>query len=220
MNGMKTLAALATVALAALSPVTASASEIVDAAGDYLATYTGPTAPDLDVLGLKVFMSGGNFHVTATQAGPTGASGTAGGFFVFGVNRGAGTAGFAGLGLDKVLFDSVIIARNDGTGTLIVFGNAPVALTPDQFSFSGNTVRLNIAAALLPSSGFGEGRYGWNLWPRAPGAGDAFLADFAPDNATITAVPEPASWALMIAGMGMGGGALRCRNRRTTSTLA
>jgi hypothetical protein len=61
------------------------------------------------------------------------------------------------------------------------------------------------------------GRYGFNLWTRI-GITDTFptnFADFAPDNGTFAAVPEPTSWALMILGVGAMGAALRSARRKT-----
>ena len=194
----------------AMLPDTASATVWADPAGDFLPTYVGPHDGDLDVLSLDVKTLGTDFLVTATLAGPTGAAGTVGGFYVFGVNRGAGTAGFAAFGLNKVLFDRVIIVRNDGTG--LIPGVGPLA--PSAFSFVGNTVNLKIPFASLTSTGFDPYHYGWNLWPRAPGTGFSAISDFAPNNATIAAAPEPATWALMLLGLGLAGAGLR-RHRAT-----
>jgi hypothetical protein len=71
-----------------------------------------------------------------------------------------------------------------------------------------------IPLADLPSNGFTAAQYRYNLWPRdgLNTADNGQIADFAPDASSFTAsVPEPAAWALMIAGFGLVGAALRRR---------
>ena len=73
-----------------------------------------------------------------------------------------------------------------------------------------------LSLALLPSTGFDVADYRINLWTR-DGSGNAHIADFAVDGGTFGvvdlrgAVPEPATWALMIAGFGAVGASLRRR---------
>jgi hypothetical protein len=195
----------------------AAAGTIIDPAGDFLSTYTGPRNGDLDVTGLTVTLNpSGIFRVTTTLAGNVGL--TPGAFYVYGVNRGAGTAGFASLGLNNVLFDRVIIVRQDATISAAGVGPA---------QFSGNTITFDIDGnnALMASTGFTLGQYGWNLWPRAATTsagvaitGNPAISDFAPNNATIAAVPEPSSWALMLAGLGLTGWAMRRKPRHAHLT--
>jgi hypothetical protein len=202
------LAAILAIAIAA--PVAAVTR--TDAANDYLPTYTGVKNGDLDVLNFSAIRAGSGVVLSSTQNGAVGT--TAGGIYVWGVNRGAGTAGFGvSLGLDKVLFDAVVVLLPNGTGRVVTFGASTVvtALAAGAVTVSGNTITGTVPYALLPSSGFTTGRYGYNLWPRIGGGTVANIADFAPNNATITsgAVPEPASWALMVAGFGLVGIARR-----------
>ena len=86
-------ALLATLLLAA--PNTARAT-IIDPAGDFLPTYTGPKDPGLDVISANVTLVGGQFVLTATMAGPIAPLLTSlpGALFVWGVDRGAGTQRF------------------------------------------------------------------------------------------------------------------------------
>ena len=56
-----------------------------------------------------------------------------------------------------------------------------------------------------------------NLWPRMPGTDFDEIADFAPNNSTFAAVPEPASWGLMILGLGALGAAMRGRRHGIAS---
>jgi hypothetical protein len=77
-----------------------------------------------------------------------------------------------------------------------------------------------ISGSLLPSTGFANKLdYTWNLWPRDGGlaAGFTQIADFAPDNANFTTspVPEPATTAMLLAGMAAIGG-LQLRRRRVS----
>ncbi|MBC8104878.1 MAG: hypothetical protein H7Z41_20070, partial [Cytophagales bacterium] len=78
-------------------------AQAVDPLGDFLPTYLGVQGGDLDVLSTGATYDGNNFLFTATLNGVVGT--TTGGFYVWGVNRGTGTAGFSSLGLDGVLFD-------------------------------------------------------------------------------------------------------------------
>ncbi len=207
---------LAAFALAVGLAPSATATVIADPAGDFLATYTGPQGADLDVTSLKIGMSGGNLNVHTVLNGNVGL--TPGGFYVYGVNRGAGVAGFAALGLDRVLFDSVVIIRQDRSGTIVI-GGVPTVIA-NFATFASNMIDFTIDPALLPSTGFTPDRYGWNLWPRAPGGGFANISDFAPNNATIAAVPELASWAMMLSGFALAGGILRRRPSHTRRVIA
>lgn len=196
---LKRLAALTT---AAAAPLPALAVDgITDRPGDFLPTFAGSTAStDLDVIAATVTYNPGTnlFMFTSTQSGPVGL--TPSGFYVWGVNRGAGTAGFAANGLPGILFDRVMILRPDGTGSI-----GATALPAGSVLISGNTISATVSGTLFPSTGFAPANYTFNLWPRdgAVGAGFSQISDFAPDNSNFTAtvVPEPGSQALMSLGL-------------------
>ena len=88
------------------------------------------------------------------------------------------------------------------------------ALAPRRESWSGDTIVGSVAASLLRSLGLDPSAYGWNLWPRdGTVAGNAAISDFAPDasDATVTAVPEPASFAMLGLGLALTGAVARRR---------
>jgi hypothetical protein len=209
---------LATLALAG----SAHAIGIVDAKGDWVPGYSGPTGGDLDVVGAYVTynVKSDAFVFVATLDDDIGT--TAGAFYVWGVNRGAGTARFAGNGIAGVLFDTVVVLNQDGSGAVNRLAGAGAGATPlaagTAQSF-GSTIVVTVAGSLLASNGFAKTDYTWNLWPRAgaPLSGFAAISDFAPDNSnmlvtTVGAVPEPTS-ALLLAG-GLALLALGARRRR------
>lgn len=202
-------AALACVVCAA--PALAQTQTVTDATGDFLATYTGPKLGDLDVTSFSVSYDATDklFTLGATFAGAI----TAGtpGFYVYGVNTGKGAIRpFGGIGQGNVIFDQAIVVQKDGTGSI-----GGKALDSNWIAIAGNILTVKVPLSLLPSTGFTPQHYGFNLWPRA-GAGNAGISDFAPENATLSAaVPEPATWGMLMVGAGLAGGMLRYRRRRT-----
>ncbi len=199
---LKRPAAALLAAVAAASPMAALAVDgITDRPGDFLATFAGSaSALDLDVVAATVTYNTATdiFTFTSTQSGAVGLTPT--GLYVWGVNRGAGTAGFAANGLNGVLFDRVVLLRPDGTGSI-----GATALPAGSVLISGNTISATVSGSLLPSTGFAKNNYTFNLWPRDGGlaAGFTQISDFAPDNSNFTAsvVPEPGSLALMSLGL-------------------
>ena len=107
-------------------------------------------------------------------------------------------------------------------GTATVGGNSLTV------AIAGNEFIVTVPVALLPSTGATPQNYGFNLWPRAGSTvtGNSQITDFAPDNAllavsgVVTAVPEPATWAMMLLGFGAIGAAMRFRRDRRPQTLA
>lgn len=195
---------------------------VTDAIGDYVPGYAGSKAGDLDVLSAFVSYNRSldRFFFSGTMAAPIGTS--PGGFYVWGLDRGKGTARFAANGISGVLFDSVVVLRPDGTGTVTRLVSDPAGpITSTQLTgvatILGDTLSGQINGALLPSLGFAKADYTWNLWPRdgTLPAGFGQIADFAPDNSNVqvTAVPEPAS--ALLVGFGLGATAWAGRRRQT-----
>jgi len=176
---------------------------ITDPQGDFLATFAGSSAShDLDVLAASVFYNPTTdiFTLTATLDGAPGSTPT--GFYVWGVNRGAGTAGFASLGINGVRFDRVIILRPDLTGAIGGVG----ALPAGSVTVSGNVITGTISGSLLPSTGFNKLDYTFNLWPRDTSApGFSAISDFAPNNANFTATPVPEPSTALLSALGLAG---------------
>jgi hypothetical protein len=198
------------VALLATPLLSHALDGISDPANDFLPTFAGSvTSADLDVLSASVFYdpTADIYRLVSTQAGAVGSTAT--GIYVWGVNRGAGTAGFAANGITGVRFDRTVVLRPDGTGSI-----GGVALPAGSVTVSGNTIVGVISGALLPSTGFNKIDYTWNLWPRNSAfTGFAAISDFAPDNAnfTSTPIPEPSQLALWACGLAVVGGLARRR---------
>ncbi len=188
---------------------------IIDPTGDFLSTYAFTKGADLDVTAANVTFDGSRFALSATLNGAIGT--TAGAFYVFGIDRGAGTERFntgvlpIGAG---IRFDSVFILRPDGTGAFNdLLTNVSTPLAAGNIQVSGNTISGTLLLSLATSQGQAASEYGFNLWPRLGAGNNNQISDFAPDNSSFraTAVPEPASLSLL--GLGVAGMAALRRRR-------
>ena len=199
----------------------AAAASVVDAANDIIPSFVGTATPDLDVTNFAVSLNPAQnvFTIGATLAGDINPANA--GFYVIGVNTGHGAAApFAAIGEPNVTFDQVIVVQKNGTATV---GNNSLTV-----SIAGNEFIVTVPLALLPSTGATPQNYGFNLWPRAGSTvtGNSQITDFAPNNALLgvngilPAVPEPASWAMMLLGFGAIGIAIRYRRERRRTRIA
>lgn len=204
-------------AAVALATPAAALAAVTDAAGDFLPTYTGPQAGDLDILEAGALLGAADVTLTTVLNGSVGT--TAGAFVAFGVNRGAGTPGLLQSTMPMIgahaAHDAVVLLRPDLTGTVVLIGAGPPVFTnlaPGAISVAGDTIQGVIPLSLLPSTGFAVADYRYTAWTRSAPGSNAFVADFAPDDSTFrAAVPEPATWGLMILGFGASGSLLRRR---------
>ncbi len=191
---------------------------IADPQGDFIGTYAGPQAGDVDVLfAYSIFdQSSSTFTFGATMSAPIGTTNLA--QYIWGIDRGTGTArlntGLTPVG-SGVKFDAVIALNNLGGGTINLLPGA-TALAPGAVSIAGNNITVTVAASALPTKGFSFDQYQWNLWPRVGSGNNNQISDFAPNNSTlgvlaITPVPEPDALAMMLAGLGVVGVVARRR---------
>lgn len=189
----------------------AHATTVSDPTGDFLGSFLGNHDADLDVtsFGVSYDAATTTFTLNATLAGAINPA--LPGLYVIGVNTGTGAiAPFAGIGEPNVVFNQVAVVQK--TGATTIGANALTA------TILNNTFSLLVPLSLLPSTGFAPENYGWNLWPRNGLGNNNQISDFAPENSTIAAIPEPSTWAMMLAGFGVLGGVLR--RRRTAKAAA
>ncbi|TMH12901.1 MAG: PEP-CTERM sorting domain-containing protein [Betaproteobacteria bacterium] len=195
-------------ALAAALTAAFNAHAVVDATGDFLASFTGTHNAALDIVAADVSFdaAAGNFLLHAQTSGAI--AGAPNVTYVFGFNRG-GTANtpFGAIGLPDIAFNATAQLRADGTGAV-----GANAVTPNII---GNEIFGTVSASLLPSNGFAAQDYTWALWTIDTGiTGLARNADFAAStNLAVAAVPEPETYALMLAGIGVVGVVARRRSR-------
>lgn len=199
-----------------------SAATIHDPAGDFLGSYTGQQNSDLDILSASILRSETGVRLSVAMAGPVGSS--ANSLIVWGIDRGAGTARL-GMGappdVANVLFDAVYVMLPNGTARLVTFANGvpTINVLPNSLVIDGNGSWGIAPLSLLPSTGFAVADYRYSLWSRqrvnpASDGTNAEIADFLLDGSSARAsVPEPAAWAMMVAGFGLVGSAVRSRRR-------
>lgn len=158
---------------------TAAAAALTDPQGDFIPSYIGPKNGDLDVLAFQGVYNGSTIRLDATLNGAPGA--TSGGLYVWGLQRGQGTARFGAIA-PGVVFDAVVSITPGGvTSVRDLVSGAAVTLPASATVITGNKISVTFDASVLPSLGLSTPRYLINLWPRNGGA-NANISDFAPDN--------------------------------------
>lgn len=190
-----------------------------DPGGDFLGSYTGPQRSDLDIGSGQVSFHGTDFTFRSVVNGTIGAPGS---LQVWGINRGAGTPrlslGSPSIG-GSVNFDAVAVFFANGTGRVVTFpaAGAPTITPLNTIHVNGRGLTGVVPAALLPSRGFAPENYSFTLWSRqrvnaAVDGTNAEIADFLPNIGGINAaVPEPATWAMLVSGFGLAGAMMRRR---------
>lgn len=200
--------ALALLPFAFSSP--AAATVVSDPVGDILPTFAGTSSPDLDVTSFSVDFTGSAFFLQAVFAGNINPA--TGALYAIGVDTGTGPiAPFGDIGQPNVTFNQVIVV-NGATGA------GSVGANPLTVNIAGNMFSLSVPLSLLPSTGAQPGDYGFNIWPRVGLGNNNQISDFAPNNALLTTVPEPATWLTMLLGFGLAGTALRYRRSHRMKT--
>jgi PEP-CTERM motif len=216
-------------AAAALCTLPVHAQFVPDPVGDFLPGYTGPTLPSLDVLfAYGLWTPATNTFTLGAVMGGAILAMPAGSSLIWGLDRSGVNApeSFA-LGSPAtgggVNFDATVVYTvNTGAVTVAQrpgFVAAGALPANPVLNITGNVITLDFNAAALPSLGRSFAQYTWNLWPRSA-PGNAGIPDFAPNPvslpgttpadrygdamapfATVAVVPEPASAALMLAGV-------------------
>jgi hypothetical protein len=210
------------------------ATTITDPIGDFLGTFKdgAPRNADLDVTSASATYDSNFIYLSTTLAGNIGL--TANGLYVWGVDRGGATDILNHLpnpvGAD-VTFNAIVILAPDGSGAVVLVNPdgtpaaPPTPLASGAVTIAADTISAIIPRDLLPSSGADIGDYRFNVWPRIVGINsNDQVADFGPnagagDDSTFeaSAIPEPASWALMITGLVSFAGATLRRRRTLTA---
>lgn len=160
-----------------------------DPVGDFLPGYTGPRDAGLDVVSYEAVLVGDRVVFAGEMAGPIAPTQALGGLYIIGVDRGRGTARFAGrtpvIG-PNVLWDSVVRVNPDGTGLFNnVVGGVSTPLSPADITIDGNTFTARVPVSLmLPAATRPPGEWTYNLWPRnsAVIGNNAAVPDLAPDD--------------------------------------
>lgn len=184
-------------------------------AAAFLPSYTGPSNQALDLNSIGVSYNGSVFDLTSTSNAAI-STAPAGSLFVWGVNRGAGTARFDGANApggaigSNVLFDAVLLINPTGATKINLFNGTVETVPTADITIAGNTIAALIPSSLLPGTGLSPHQYGFDLWPRVGAGNNQQIAQFFgttnatnPTDVQPVAVPEPTSWVMLATALGL-----------------
>jgi hypothetical protein len=200
-----------------------SATVVSDPSNDFLPTFAGPHNGDLDVVAANVTLDGSNLDFTATLNDVLGL--TPGALYVFGINRGQGTAKFGNIAAGNVLFDSTFVINQNAVGVVndLINHTSTTISGAGAVKLLGSTISGVVPVSDLPSEGFSPSEYEYNIWPElgAANPGNMQISDFAPNNSDAlvsVAAPEPAT--MLLAGVTLIACGFVRRRKRTNSITA
>jgi hypothetical protein len=170
-----------------------------DPVGDILPTYTGVPLPGMDVVAHEVVYLEDQAALVfyGKMAGPVADTQAIGGLYLFGVDRGQGTARFLGPAAPpvigpNVLWDSIVRVNPDGTGLFNnVVAGVITQLDRSAITISGDEFTASVPLSLmLPAATRPPEEWTYNLWPRNGIGRNVQVSDLAPDdgNAPVQAV--------------------------------
>ena len=167
------------------------ASLIHDRIDDFLPSFTGVKMGELDVRTAEASFDGSTFVFTHNVAVTIEIADDPNFIYVWGVDRGRGTARFPDIA-PGVRFDAVVVGRigpnRQLTAQVTDLTSGPTPVTTDlpagsMTIGSNQVITIRVPANLLPMQGLAPAAYTVNLWPRSGvGGGNGQIADFAPDN--------------------------------------
>ena len=166
---------------------------IADPVGDVMPTYAGGVLPGMDVVAHEVVLleEQGRVVFYGKMAGSVADTQAIGALYLFGVNRGLGTARFLDppnstpvIGTNFV-WDLVVRINPDGTGQVnnIVAGRVITPLNRADISISGNEFTASVPlSALMTAATRPPQEWTYNLWPRNGIGLNVQVSDLAPDD--------------------------------------
>ena len=173
--------------------------ELSDPVGDIFPTYLGYHLPGMDVVSHGVTLVGDRVIFFGRMEGPIAPTQAIGGLYLFGVDRGQGTARFLGPAAPpiigpNVLWDSIVRINPNGTG---LFNNTIAGvitpLDPKDIVIDGDTLLASVPLSLmLPAATRPPCEWTYNLWPRNGIGQNVQVSDLAPDdgNSPVQTIPE------------------------------
>jgi hypothetical protein len=158
---------------------------VVTKAPSFYAFYTGPQWAELNVVKASgKLVRGRTFVFTGTNQGPI-TQGPA--VYVWGIDRNGLLPAGPFEGRPDVKFGALIVVRLDASLTptaQVIDGVAGTvsALPSGSVRIHGATIRVKLAASLLPSTGLPPSQYRFNLWPEDGGPpSSSSISSFAPE---------------------------------------
>lgn len=163
---------------------------IADPVGDILPSYTGGVLPGMDVVAHEVVLLEEQDRVVfyGKMAGSVADTQSVGALYLFGVDRGSGTARFLStpgpvIG-PHVVWDSIVRVNPNGTGlfnnvtagVITPLSRSDITINGDEFTASVPLSVMTLSATRPPEE------WTYNLWPRNGIGNNAQVSDLAPDD--------------------------------------
>jgi hypothetical protein len=159
-----------------------TASGVVKKVPSFYSFYTGPQWAELNAVKAsgKFMTRTHTFVFTGTNQGPIN-QGPA--VYVWGIDRNGNLPPGPFEGRPNVKFDALIVVNLNASMTptaqlIDLATGSTTALDPSTIQIRGATIRVKVAASLLPSTGLAPSQYRFNYWPEEGGSVSSFAPEF------------------------------------------